>query len=96
VNVPAEDSAEFQAFRRRCRYDILIQRRLQSVQDEAVVRLANDYGFDITVADLRRQRRRFRRDRHQKPVGFDRISILLSALIRPFRWLFSFRQSRPK
>ena len=96
MNVPAEDSAEFQAFRRRCRYDVFIQRRLQYVQDEAVVRLADDYGFEITITDLRRQRRRSKRDRRQKPVGFDRISILLSMLIRPFRRLFSFRQSRPK
>lgn len=51
------ESAEFQAFRRRCRYDIFIQRRIQCVQDEAVVNLADDYGFTITIADLRRQRR---------------------------------------
>jgi hypothetical protein len=95
VKVSAQESAEFQAFRRRCRYDVFIQKRIQYVQDQAVVGLADDYGFKITVADLRGQRRRVRRDRRREVVRADRTSGLVSRLSRQFRRFFSFRLHRP-
>lgn len=50
-------SSEFRAFQNRCRFDIFIQRRLQDAHDEATVKLAGDYGFKISVEDLRAQRK---------------------------------------
>lgn len=77
-----QESAEFLAFRRRCRYDVFIQRHLQHVQDLAIVQLADQYGFAITVDDLRRQRRLSKRHRRRKAGRPHRVDGLVVRLMR--------------
>jgi hypothetical protein len=80
------------AFKRRCRYDIFIQRRLRHVQDQAIISLADDYGYSITISDLRLQRQLAKRSRnkHAKRGGLVfRFIYRFKRLIRCcnlFRW----------
>ena len=51
-------SRDYRDFRFRLRHDLILRQRLKRVRQQAIVDLARDMGFEITLDDLNRSKKK--------------------------------------
>jgi hypothetical protein len=81
-------ASEFKDFKKRCRNDVFLKQSIRQARDRVVIEIADTLGYQITLRQLRKQRKLIkRRQKYSARRGFQ-FRKILKRLVSPFRSLY--------
>jgi len=85
---PGKKVSELKDFKKRCRHDIFLKHSIRQARDRVVIEIAETLGYQITIRQLRKQRKLIkRRKKYSARRGFQ-LRKTLKRLVSPFRLLY--------